>query len=149
MTREELKEHCKKTVEQCEMWAIHRGEEPSGKIYEEHKAILNILEQEPCEDAISREDKKHIDSFKYWCETNEEKGTITIPKFVCDEIITILDKFSSVQPSRKGHWIKSRDSYGNNHFTCSECGNDIATQYADDWHDNYCNECGADMRGTE
>lgn len=47
MTREELKEHCRKTVEQCEMWAIHRGEEPSGKVYEEHKAVLDILEQEP------------------------------------------------------------------------------------------------------
>ena len=56
MTREELKKHCKKTVEQCEMWAIHRGEEPSGKVYEEHKAILDILEQQTCKDAINRAD---------------------------------------------------------------------------------------------
>jgi len=50
MTREELKEHCIKQIEQCKMWAIHRGEEPSGKVYEEHKLILELLEQEPCED---------------------------------------------------------------------------------------------------
>ena len=26
-----------------------------------------------------------------------------------------------------GSWIKSRDSYGNNHFTCPFCEHDIAT----------------------
>jgi len=62
---------------------------------------IKALEQEPCEDAISREDKKHIDGFKYWCETNEENGTITIPKFVCDKIVKILDKLLPVTPSRR------------------------------------------------
>lgn len=47
MTREELKVHCLKQVEHCEMWAKHNGEEPSGKVYEEHKLILELLEQEP------------------------------------------------------------------------------------------------------
>lgn len=47
MTREELKEHCKKQVEMCEMWAIAKGEKPHGRIYEEHKLILELLEQEP------------------------------------------------------------------------------------------------------
>ena len=45
MTREELKKHCEKQVEACEMWAKHNGEEPRGKIYEEHKLILELLEQ--------------------------------------------------------------------------------------------------------
>ena len=31
MTREELKAHCLKQIEGCEMWAKHNGEEPSGK----------------------------------------------------------------------------------------------------------------------
>lgn len=48
-----------------------------------------------------------------------------------------------------GSWIKSRDSYGNHHFTCSECGNDIATQYADNWEDNYCSNCGAKMESED
>ena len=47
MTREELKKHCLKQIEICEMWAKHRGEEPHGKVYEEHKLILELLEQEP------------------------------------------------------------------------------------------------------
>ena len=46
MTREELKEHCEKQIEMCEMWAIAKGEEPSGKVYEEHKLILELLEQQ-------------------------------------------------------------------------------------------------------
>ena len=47
MTREELKAHCEKQIKLCEMWAKHNGEEPSGKVYEEHKLILELLEQEP------------------------------------------------------------------------------------------------------
>lgn len=47
MTREELKEHCEKQIENCEMWARCKGEEPHGKVYEEHKLILKLLEQEP------------------------------------------------------------------------------------------------------
>ena len=42
------------------------------------------------------------------------------------------------QPSRKGHWIK----YGKL-WKCSEC-EDLSC-----CHENYCNHCGADMRGTE
>ena len=55
MTREELKEHCEKQIEMCEMWAISKGEKPSGKIYEEHKLILELLEQEPILDKIRAE----------------------------------------------------------------------------------------------
>ena len=47
MTREELKAHCQRQIESCEMWAKHKGEEPHGKVYEEHKLILELLEQEP------------------------------------------------------------------------------------------------------
>lgn len=46
MTREELKTHCEKQIENCEMWALWKGEEPHGKVYEEHKLILELLEQE-------------------------------------------------------------------------------------------------------
>ena len=47
MTREELKWHCLKQIEGCEMWARLKGEEPHGEIYEEHKLILELLEQGP------------------------------------------------------------------------------------------------------
>lgn len=44
MTREELKTHCKKEIEMCEFWALGKGEKPGGKIYEEHKLILELLD---------------------------------------------------------------------------------------------------------
>lgn len=50
MTREELKAHCKKQIEMCEMWAKAKGEKPCGKVYEEHKMILELLEEKPYED---------------------------------------------------------------------------------------------------
>lgn len=62
MTREELKTHCIKQIENCEKWAKFHGEEPHGKVYEEHKLILELLEQEPCEDAISRADAVKVAS---------------------------------------------------------------------------------------
>lgn len=55
MTREELKEHCKKQIEMCEMWAKAKGENPCGKVYEEHKLILELLKQQPCTDVVSRQ----------------------------------------------------------------------------------------------
>ena len=69
------------------------------------------------------------------------KHTISIDKVAMEQIIR--DELSVTQKS--GKWIMSRDCYGNHHFTCSECGNDIATQYADNWNDKYCSECGAKM----
>ena len=46
MTREELKEHCEMQIKLCELIAVDKGEKPSGKVYEEHKLILELLEQE-------------------------------------------------------------------------------------------------------
>lgn len=47
MTREELRAHCQRQIEGCEMFARWKGEEPHGKVYEEHKLILELLDQEP------------------------------------------------------------------------------------------------------
>lgn len=55
MTRDELKKHCQKQIEGCEMWARYKGEEPHGKVYEEHKLILELLEQE----TVSKESYDH------------------------------------------------------------------------------------------
>lgn len=53
MTREELREHCKKEIEICKMWAMCKGEEPHGKVYEEHKLILELLEEEPSYNSVN------------------------------------------------------------------------------------------------
>lgn len=60
MTREELKKHCQKQIEGCEMWANYKCEEPSGKIYEEHKLILELLEQESKTGHWIFVDKAHV-----------------------------------------------------------------------------------------
>lgn len=72
MTKEELKKHCLKQVEACEMWAKHNGEEPHGKVYEEHKLILELLEQEPCEDCISK--KAVLDKINEICFSREQES---------------------------------------------------------------------------
>lgn len=112
MTREELKAHCEKQIEMCEMWAISKGEKPSGKIYEEHKLILELLDQQPYEDAISRQ--AVIDALCDECELykNGEQTCLTkceeyhflatlpsvIRKFECDDAISrqaVLDLVNS------------------------------------------------------
>lgn len=54
MTKEELKEHCERQIKMCEEWAKGNGREPSGKTYEEHKLILELLEQPTSDDCVSR-----------------------------------------------------------------------------------------------
>ena len=43
MTKEELREHCEKQVRMCEEWARGNDREPSGKTYEEHKLVLDLI----------------------------------------------------------------------------------------------------------
>lgn len=69
MTREELREHCKKQIDMCEIWAIRKGEDPHGKIYEEHKLILELLEQEsrwiPVSERMPEEDVDVLVTLEY------------------------------------------------------------------------------------
>jgi hypothetical protein len=39
---------------------------------------------------LTTEQKKHIDAFKYWVQTNTENGVSTIPESICKDIIAIL-----------------------------------------------------------
>lgn len=61
----------------------------------------------------------------------------------CTRYDTLKHMLDELTEQKTGHWIKSRDSYGNNHFTCPFCEHDIATKYAGTWEDNYCANCGA------
>lgn len=139
MTREELKEHCKKQIEQCKLWAKHRGEEPSGKIYEEHKLILELLEQEPCEDCISRQSLlNRLNNFNKWCKDGRLQGSL----FVID----VIKDMPPVTPQPKtGHWIDCdvSDDYSADGYDCSVCG--VNVEYAT----SYCPICGAKMEKNE
>ena len=105
---------------------------------------IKALEQEPCEDAISRE--AVIYEFKEMYKAAEEWGHNSKDDYIkarADATMATLieqklrvEGLPSVQPSRKGHWIE----YGKL-WKCSEC-EDLSC-----CHENYCNNCGADMRG--
>lgn len=45
MTKEELRTHCMVQIDQIETWARWKGEIPHGKVYEEHKFILELLDE--------------------------------------------------------------------------------------------------------
>ena len=98
------------------------------------------IEQEPCDDAISREAVIEL-TF------NEPNYTDALN--VLTEIRDKVKELPSVQPSRKGHWIKS--DIPNEEYVCSKCGG--ACWYYDYQgavaKSNFCPNCGADMRGAE
>lgn len=139
MTREELREHCEKQVENCEMWARCIGEEPHGKIYEEHKLILELLKQEPCEKTISRQAVLDL-----VVENHTELNGVNVVMYspLCKDI----KQLPPVNPQPKtGHWIRELIRNERVGFSakmiCSICGNDNKH----DEYMNYCPNCGAKM----
>jgi len=91
------------------------------------------LEQEPCEDAISKAEViKLIDKH-----TNDD-GTLD------DDITCILENLPPIQPKVKvGHWIPT---YGN--VKCSVCGN-VKDSRNVGKATHYCDFCGAKMQEVE
>lgn len=89
MTREELKVHCEKQVERCQMWAKHNGEEPSGKIYEEHKLILELLEQGSILDKI----KDEIDGIELSGYIDDHTMFIRTAEQVKNIVLVIINKY--------------------------------------------------------
>lgn len=64
-----------------------------------------------------------------------------------EQVCKWIDALPSVT-QKSGKWIKGKDEYGTNHFTCPFCGHDIATK-AENWDDNYCANCGAKMESED
>ena len=139
MTKEELKKHCLKQVEACEMWAKHNGEEPHGKVYEEHKLILELLEQEP--DTWSLNDAREdfmsdvYDTLDFLPTNNE-----------CNKIIDSFDRVTSgiKKESKTGYWNTYEITQGGINeewIECSECmwSNALVIPR------NYCPNCGCKM----
>lgn len=147
MTREELKKHCLKQVEACEMWAKHNGEEPHGKVYEEHKLILELLEQEPCEDCISK--KAVLDKINEICFSREQEAVdfrvAQGSNGQRDLIINFIKNLASVQSKPKtGYWNTYEITQGGINeewIECSECmwSNALVIPR------NYCPNCGCKM----
>lgn len=152
-------EPCDKSsvCDNCIYFDNGKGSEPCDTC--EVTGTNKTTEQEPCEDAISREAAIKVirqKTLRYTlAKENCGMGQVEWSDHLIKESDAIdgLNELPPVQPSRKGHWIEvAQYSDGKHKIECSECGNYIF----DRGHANsknvkekykYCNYCGADMRG--
>ena len=111
-------------------------------------------EQEPCEDAISREAAIKVirqKTLRYTlAKENCGMGQVEWSDHLIKESDAIdgLNELPPVQPSRKGHWIylENRFELGDR-VRCSECGQVFVT--GDDVSRNFCPNCGCFMGDKE
>lgn len=131
MTREEVKS-CIDTIKTLRRLAYNIHGVIDAVDAENIEKIIKALEQEPCDDAISRQAVlKIIDG---WYENNRDIENI-------EDLIILITYMTSINPQEPkiGHWIK--DECGN--IICSKC-----KRYRRDCrygHTNYCNHCGTKM----
>lgn len=108
------------------------------------RMAIKALEQEPCEDAISRADARHLIA-----ETNRKAlGCISTKAFKI--LYDGMDALPPVTPQPKtGHWIMTDDTnWYDAYFKCSCCGREIGMPY--DLRNQVINKypychCGAKM----
>lgn len=108
----------------------------------EMKAVemaIKALEQEPCEDAVSRQ---AVLNEKYLIELEDGQS------FYCINPEDV-EALPPVTPARKhGEWERETFDLGANlpvrvAYQCSKCGNYFDSEF------NFCPHCGSDMRGSE
>ena len=99
------------------------------------KLAIKALEQEPCEDAVSRQAVKDL-----YCRICMEQNICYRSKENCEDL-KLFDNLPSVQPKAKTGRREYNDIY--DHYLCGNCKT-IVVDY-----DNYCPNCGAEMKGVE
>ena len=111
--------------------------------YEHSRALkmaINALEQEPCEDSISRAEAiLQIQRHGVGCFDPDEFSPEQAERFV----INMLNELPSVNPQPKtGHWINGKP-------ICPCCGEnkfkDLDADIWSDWQPKFCPNCGAKM----
>lgn len=116
------------------------------------KMAIKALEQEPCEDAISRSEVKKMAKEMYLEVASMELDVNTISDCIsytsskCREVLERkLQALPSVTPKQKtGKWIKIKNRNGSViALRCSECSK--SPKYA--IRSDYCPNCGAKMEG--
>ena len=136
------------TREEAKTVFLNRGyvEVDNGAYYSPDKwreacvVISEWLEQESCEDTISRQAVKDL-----FCRICMESNLCYRSKETCEDL-KLFDKLPSVKPQeRTGHWIRFKEfENGYYHIKCSECGQ----YWSIDGHAKifkYCFNCGAKM----
>jgi predicted Zn-ribbon and HTH transcriptional regulator len=146
MTREELKAHCEKQIEMCEFWAIVKGEKPSGKVYEEHKLILELLKQEPKTGHWLKIKPYPLQMHDFECSNCGHE--------VDDNDLNYCSECGSkMVEHRKGRWIYGEDNLGTGRdgWYCNQCAHFEFWDYSSDLKSaklnlpNVCPNCGARM----
>ena len=110
---------------------------------------IKALKQEPCEDAVSREELlKAIDTWDKFgytetgCFVREPKGDY-VPYIHYDDVVKAIKGMPSVQPKAKtGHWLYSGEN-GADRWTCDNCFDFVKKPT------KVCPNCGAEMKGGE
>lgn len=93
------------------------------------------LEQEPCEDAVSREAV-----LNGLASIAKAKAKSDAQKALMGRVMFFTEQLPPVTPKQKtGKWIITSFT---DRYICSECGHNLITQYKPD---NYCSYCGAKM----
>ena len=120
--------------------------------------ILKALEQEPCEDAISRQAVLDAmsDTWKHICHVARRRKPTKGEEAVYSDMVGTIKQLPSVNPqeSKTGQWIniEDRTDWYDTSYKCSCCGREIITPY--DFKNNlysdypYCH-CGARMVGSQ
>ena len=99
------------------------------------RGAINLLEQQPCEDCISRQ--AAINTVVFEC--GEWAG-------LAKEISKQLQQLPPVTPQPKtGHWITTRTFMHDGEFYCDKCKCDSPNN--EKW--DYCPNCGARMEVEE
>ena len=129
--------------------------EKGSATYEFVETAVKMMEQEPCEDVISRDELlKAIDTWdKFGCDADTKLVPYQdhyIPYIHYDDVVKCIKGMPSVTPkSKTGHWIRFKEfENGYYHIKCSECGQ----YWSIDGHAKifrYCFNCGAKMEEVE
>lgn len=132
MTKEEAAIIIHKLKQDVLTGAVRKYEPFEGEVllgaefYDAINMAIEALEQEPCEDAISREAAVNA------CLNKWDKDY--------KEIVADIRALPPVTPAKKtGHWINTAEPYMSDNIVCSECGFNSIARY------DYCPNCGAKM----
>ena len=142
MTREEIIRNLKYTMEKHKNDTVNTFDTNISAMC---KDILDYLEQEPCEDCISRREAIKMFTYNY-------KGE-RIPDYDCDNfpvqiaiktVKEMLRELPSVNPQPKtGYWIVHEKPNGIRYLECSCCNIWYLNEHL--LRNSYCPNCGAKM----
>lgn len=108
------------------------------------KKAIEVLEQEPCEDCISRKDLYNALYDRF----HDEDSPNNITEVTLGSVRNFVKDFPSVTPKPKtGHWEWELEDW--NKWTCSECGFTKRTDVHVRLGYNYCPNCGAEMESED